>query len=540
MSEVILANPWEVSSLKAFLYYNCPECEEKCSTSEQFIGHAIVSHVKARIALPAILGEALDDEEDPLQEPKSHFNDDKESQSVFIAEVELEVKTELGKEMELDEKVEQLTPEIKLKVEDLKMDLDDIVEPNPDKEFDTSNLELNQQNQVFSNAKIEDKVEPKIDPDENHIKMEKPKVEVRSQGKRLTARKSTGGRKRAATQPMKMDTQESQPKTKLTKTTWKVYSKELGSYVTYAAFDEPYLKTEVDDGPDENDETCNPKSMETKSESSEKVKEPIPRSKRFQCELCPKTYPTKLKLETHMNSIYAGGHGTKYECDKCDYVCKTNEKLENHTQKKHGPKIPSICEHCNKEFATKTSYIDHVESVHQGAVFICDICSKTFTTRTGLHKHNKVIHEGKRKTYNCETCGKDYANKEYLILHQSKCIKKEATDPLNTEPESHKKDQFQCEQCPKICSSKTHLKHHVRTVHEGFSLQCLQCPKTFGTKSALFKHVRTIHEGIRETFSCEQCDKGFASKFGLDLHTVKHHPKENDAQAINPDLLIEN
>ena len=50
-------NPWKVKSLEDFtcVVYSCPECERTFSTSEQFIGHAMRSHPKARDTLPDIL-----------------------------------------------------------------------------------------------------------------------------------------------------------------------------------------------------------------------------------------------------------------------------------------------------------------------------------------------------------------------------------------------------------------------------------------------------------------------------------------------------
>ena len=50
-------NPWKVTSLEDFtmIVYSCPECERIFSTSEQFIGHAMMSHPKARATLPDIL-----------------------------------------------------------------------------------------------------------------------------------------------------------------------------------------------------------------------------------------------------------------------------------------------------------------------------------------------------------------------------------------------------------------------------------------------------------------------------------------------------
>ena len=48
-------NPWNVSSLEEFLFNNCPQCDSKYSTREQFAGHAIVSHERAGEFLPKIL-----------------------------------------------------------------------------------------------------------------------------------------------------------------------------------------------------------------------------------------------------------------------------------------------------------------------------------------------------------------------------------------------------------------------------------------------------------------------------------------------------
>ena len=50
-------NPWNVSTLEKFRYFNCPQCENKYSTKEQFVGHAIVAHKKACDYLPKILHE---------------------------------------------------------------------------------------------------------------------------------------------------------------------------------------------------------------------------------------------------------------------------------------------------------------------------------------------------------------------------------------------------------------------------------------------------------------------------------------------------
>ena len=71
-------NPWKVKSLEDFtltyVVYSCPECQRTFSTSEQFIGHAMMSHPKARDTLPAILN--IQDEEKSDIREKSMVNHD--------------------------------------------------------------------------------------------------------------------------------------------------------------------------------------------------------------------------------------------------------------------------------------------------------------------------------------------------------------------------------------------------------------------------------------------------------------------------------
>ena len=51
----VVENPWNVTSLEDFRYYNCPECEHKYVAKEQFVFHATIVHAKARDALQGIL-----------------------------------------------------------------------------------------------------------------------------------------------------------------------------------------------------------------------------------------------------------------------------------------------------------------------------------------------------------------------------------------------------------------------------------------------------------------------------------------------------
>ena len=43
-------NPWEVSDVTAFLYYCCPECDDRIAFEDAFIQHAILHHERVSTA----------------------------------------------------------------------------------------------------------------------------------------------------------------------------------------------------------------------------------------------------------------------------------------------------------------------------------------------------------------------------------------------------------------------------------------------------------------------------------------------------------
>ena len=49
VNSLLADNPWNVPSVKSFLHYCCPECDEKDSTVLGFIHHAFSQHSRVSI-----------------------------------------------------------------------------------------------------------------------------------------------------------------------------------------------------------------------------------------------------------------------------------------------------------------------------------------------------------------------------------------------------------------------------------------------------------------------------------------------------------
>ena len=69
------SNPWLVSNLDEFLFFCCPECDNKSRTKSAFISHALVDHPKARCALKEANNDKTETQEDVIMnEPPSIIN----------------------------------------------------------------------------------------------------------------------------------------------------------------------------------------------------------------------------------------------------------------------------------------------------------------------------------------------------------------------------------------------------------------------------------------------------------------------------------
>lgn len=108
--------------------------------------------------------------------------------------------------------------------------------------------------------------------------------------------------------------------------------------------------------------------------------------------------------------------------------------------------------------------------------FLCNECPRSYNTQADLSQHQR-IHEKQRDPYRCEECG-------MLFSHRSK---------FNTHLRSHAvKGPKKCNICDKffVC-----LSSHIRIVHQHVrKYQCEDCEKCFGKKSGLDRHVTTVHK----------------------------------------------
>uniref|UniRef100_A0A8D8YD46 Zinc finger protein 112 n=1 Tax=Cacopsylla melanoneura TaxID=428564 RepID=A0A8D8YD46_9HEMI len=203
----------------------------------------------------------------------------------------------------------------------------------------------------------------------------------------------------------------------------------------------------------------------------------------FGCEYCEKNFKTKDALAIHQKHLHHGIKPKKkfsFKCDLCPKAYTCRERLEaHHFSHTHIKKF--ICDLCSIHLSSMAVLKAHIKRVHQSdpepkTKVQCHVCGSEYLNKVSLSRHIRCIHgDGKPK---CHICGKVVSNKQVLKDH--------INYHTGEKP-------YACEYCSKKFASKSVLKTHVRQHTGETPFKCSICPKAFKQRSALTGHLKSNH-----------------------------------------------
>lgn len=148
--------------------------------------------------------------------------------------------------------------------------------------------------------------------------------------------------------------------------------------------------------------------------------------KPFECNVCKRRFGDPSNLTSHTKTHT---NERSYECNVCGKTYKHSNQIKRH-MRSHTNEKPFKCRigGCNKEYASKHGYMNHVRTKHNlGNKIIkyeCDLCGLEFSSKSALSTHKISVH----KTLNhlpiqCDLCECRAATTWGLKIHKAQIHK---------------------------------------------------------------------------------------------------------------------
>ncbi|XP_072117148.1 zinc finger protein 142 isoform X2 [Mobula birostris] len=227
----------------------------------------------------------------------------------------------------------------------------------------------------------------------------------------------------------------------------------------------------------------------------------------LECPACKQRFPGRQQLDEH-RKVHFGHH-----CPHCSFATRERQQLIQHLLDNHeggeegeegGGAKPFRCPFCSFTCRHQMVFDYHMKGHGGTRLYKCTDCEYTTKNRQKITWHIR-IHTGE-KPYKCHLCAYACADPSRLKYH------------MRIHQEEKK---YLCPECGYKCKWINQLKYHM-TKHTGAKpYRCDQCDYCTNRADALRTHKETRHKEAR-SFICEQCGKGFKTRFLLKTHLKKH------------------
>ncbi|CAC5413538.1 KRAB [Mytilus coruscus] len=250
-------------------------------------------------------------------------------------------------------------------------------------------------------------------------------------------------------------------------------------------------------------------------------------AKSFSCQICKKKYKTKNTVNTHMKT-----HNKNFKCDLCDKKFYYDKQLQHHIDNQYQ------CKLCPERFCKVSHFRKHHNGHRNNKDLQCPLCLKKFLYELNLKRHISLHSKFDTGPFECKICKATFKRKDTYSYHvrdheygkQFLChacgkqfsVLQNLVSHAATHDRIHgiKKKSFKCEKCDKTYANRNGLNVHTLYKHTDKKLKCRYCSKIMAIPNTLKRH-ELRHTGVKK-FECEYCGKKFYTKDLLKTHIVVH------------------
>ena len=256
------------------------------------------------------------------------------------------------------------------------------------------------------------------------------------------------------------------------------------------------------------------------------------------CEFCGKNIASKC-LTRHQRYVH-GYYSTGYKCLICDMYLNSKNQEDKHKLEKHDKDLD--CEKCNQTFDNLLAFNDHLKACSEDPKnFTCKKCNNGYvwhSTKT-LQIHWAEEHQLHKDI--CDVCGfagahkfelRSHARRHNLAAQGHQCHHCGKTFHMPLELSVHLKEDhgqedsysYKCSYCTRTFKQLACLKDHINAKHvTSVKHQCDQCEYSTLYRKNLRSHVNVVHKNIKN-IACDYCDHRFVSRRDRDKHISTKHP----------------
>lgn len=245
--------------------------------------------------------------------------------------------------------------------------------------------------------------------------------------------------------------------------------------------------------------------------------------RRIQCTVCKKILPTITELIQHRQSHIKKG---VLQCPDCPrqfqypallvrhvathkHKVKQSLKLKEYVEDQKKTKCPL----CNVFFRSVKELIFHCLQHSTGPNSRqCPFCKRHFTQRQSMRRHMSMHILEKR--FFCQNCKKGFHRKEYMLVHQERCLGPKDKYKANVSKETQAKPATECKGTP----PKMFLNESKANTARQKTTKCSYCPREFNRVTRLIQHHKS-HK-LNMLIPCPKC-KQFIGKNKFKAHGDK-------------------